>query len=270
MLYVVTAVHNRKPITEQFVDQLLAQTYSDIQLVLVDDGSTDGTADMVREKMPNAVILQGDGNLWWGGALHKAYGWMKKSSLNDQDYVMFSNDDVMFDKRYVETALSILKDRPDTLLTGYGVSIQTGKQIDGAVKFRFPKMLSGTIRAAEAEGNCASTRSLFFRVRDWKMIGGFHPVLLPHYLSDYEWTIRGSRKGLRIYCTGLLQYGVNEETTGYKKPTMKTIFSKRSVSNPFYKINFALLAAPWGKKLASAVCQGCRFFQRVVEKENDV
>ena len=68
MIYVFTAVHDRYKITEKFVDLLLRQTYKDIQLVLVDDGCTDGTADMVRSKMPDAVIIQGDGNLWWGGA----------------------------------------------------------------------------------------------------------------------------------------------------------------------------------------------------------
>lgn len=264
-MYVVTAVHNRKAITEKFVDQLKAQSYTDTQLVLVDDGCTDGTADLVREKLPNAVILQGDGNLWWGGALHKAYQWMKKANLNDADYVLFSNDDVVWDERYIETALGVLQDKPQTLLTGYGESIQTGKQVDGAVEFAFPSVLSHVINAAEAEGNCASTRSLFFRVADWKTVGGFHPVALPHYLSDYEWAIRAHKKGLRIYCTDRVRYGVNEATTGCKKPTLKTIFSKRSVSNPFYKLNFALMAAPWGKKLLSAWNQSVRFIKRTTE-----
>lgn len=259
MLYIVTAVHNRKAITEKFVAQLKAQSYRDTRLVMVDDGSTDGTAEMVKKSLPDAVILQGDGNLWWGGALHMAYRWMKKADLNDTDYVMFTNDDVIWENTYLENALDVLKDCPNTLLTGYGVSIQTGEQIDGAVTFKFPAVVGERSALPQAEGNCASTRSLFFRVADWKRVGGFHPLLLPHYLSDYEWTIRAHRKGLRIYCTDRVRYGVNEATTGYKKPTLKTVFSKRSVSNPFYKLNFAFMAAPWGRKLASVWCQCWRF-----------
>ena len=267
MLYVVTAVHNRKSITEKFVQQLKAQTYTDAQLVLVDDGSTDGTAAMVKEELPNAVILQGNGNLWWGGALHKAYRWMKQAGLNCDDYVMFTNDDVVWDNNYIETALAVLKDRPKTLLTGYGVSIQTGEQVDGAVDFRFPVVFGERVNSPQAVGNCASTRSLFFRVSDWLEIGGFHPVLLPHYLSDYEWAIRAHKKGFAIYCTDQVQYGVNEATTGYKKPSFKTIFSKRSVSNPFYKLNFAFMAAPWGKKTRSVCRQIARFAKRTIEKD---
>ena len=73
MIHVITAVHNRYSITEKFADRLLAQTYKDIHLILVDDGSTDSTADMVRGKMPDATVITGDGNMWWGGALHAAY-----------------------------------------------------------------------------------------------------------------------------------------------------------------------------------------------------
>ena len=266
MLYVVTAVHNRKVITEKFIEQLKAQSYTDTQLVLVDDGSTDGTANMVKEALPNAIILQGDGNLWWGGALHKAYGWLKKANLNPEDYVMLTNDDVVWENSYIETALATLKDRPKTLLTGYGISIQTGEQVDGAVDFRFPSVVGERVARAQAEGSCASTRSLFFRVGDWLTIGGFHPVLLPHYLSDYEWTIRAYKKGFTIYCTDQVRYGVNEATTGYKRPTLKTVFSKRSVSNPFYKLNFAFIAAPYGKKLLSVFNQIKRFAKRSIEK----
>ena len=53
MIYVFTAVHDRYKITEKFVDQLLRQTYKDIKLVLVDDGCTDGTADIAAEHEPS-------------------------------------------------------------------------------------------------------------------------------------------------------------------------------------------------------------------------
>lgn len=46
MMYVVTAVHNRYNITKRFIEQLLEQTYKEFVLVLIDDGSTDNTAEM--------------------------------------------------------------------------------------------------------------------------------------------------------------------------------------------------------------------------------
>lgn len=266
MLYVVTAVHNRYQITKQFVERLCQQTYKDISLVLVDDGSTDGTADMVKALIPNAVVLQGDGNLWWGGALHLAYKWIKKNA-SCSDYVWIANDDTAFSDDYCASALTILKSRDDILLTGYGISKQTGKQVDGAVNFIFPECAGYRNENTKAYENCASTRSLFLKVSHCIKVGGFHPVLLPHYGSDYEWTIRACRKNkIKVYCTNELMYEANEETTGYHDPktqSIKKIFSKKSMSNPFYKMNFALLAAPWGKKIASMLCTLTRISKKI-------
>ena len=245
MIYVVTAVHNRYTITETFVNQLLAQTYSDIQLILVDDGCTDGTAEMVKEKMSNSIIIRGDGNLWWAGALHEAYKWIRKHGDRNA-IVMFANDDSTFDSSYIVSAIEILKNHPKTLITGYGISKQTQNVVDGAVTFDFRK--TAIRKRGAGSGNCASTRSLFFTVNDFLEIGGFHPILLPHYGSDYEWTIRACRKkGFTIYCDENLKYFVDEETTGdnqYSKLTRKKLFSKRSSSNPIYKLVMILLVTP--------------------------
>ena len=258
MIYVITAVHNRYAITEAFVKRLIAQTEKNWNLILVDDGSTDGTADMVKSLVPEAVILKGNGNLWWGGALHEAYKYVK-ANVADSDYIFISNDDVDFPDDYVERAVAILDKNPDTILTGCGISKQTGEQVDGAVNFDFLKGGGTCEQGDERTGNCASTRSIFLRASDMKKIGGFHPVLLQHYGSDYEWTIRAWRKKkMKILCVSSLQYEVNEETTGdhaTKNRTLKQIFQKRSTSNPLYKATFCFLASPWGKKTASFVCQ---------------
>ena len=47
-LYILLPVHNRCDITREFIDCLKAQTFQDYHLVLIDDGSTDGTEQMVR------------------------------------------------------------------------------------------------------------------------------------------------------------------------------------------------------------------------------
>ena len=50
-----------------------------------------------------------------------------------------------------------------------------------------------------------------------------------------------------IYCDESLRYLVDEETTGdnfYDKMTRKKLFSKRSMSNPFYKFSMIFLSTP--------------------------
>ena len=250
MLYILTAVHNRYSITEKFINNLLAQTYKNYTLILIDDGSTDGTDKMVKQKLPNSIIIYGNGNLWWGGALHKAFEWVKNSNCSHNDFVLTINDDTRFDSMFFENAINLLEKQKNILLTACGYSIHTKKQIDGAVNFDFKTGVS-TLLKPGSEGNCASTRALFFRVEDFLKIGGFHPILLPHYGSDYEFTIRAWRKGIKIISNAKLNYEFDDKTTGEKDYTklvssnfFSKIFSKRAIYNPVYKISFILLACP--------------------------
>ena len=248
MIHVITCVHNRYPITEKFVEQLLSQSYKEIHLILVDDGSTDGTAKMVKNKMPSATIITGNGTLYWGGGLHEAYKWVKNNLSNYEEYLMIANDDTEFDCGYISTAVDLLKEKENTLVTGVGIGNISHQRKDGAVHFDFASTGENNIHGKEDdEGNCASTRSLFMRVKDFLDIGGFHPILLPHYGSDYEWTIRANRKGKAIKSYSILNYYVHEETTGFtptQRVTIKKVFSRKSNYNPIYRLNFIFMVTP--------------------------
>lgn len=264
MIHVITAVHDRYQITNKFVQQLKRQTYvGGIHLILVDDGSTDGTAEMVQEEVNglhnaeqlSCTIIHGNGNLWWGGALHEAYKWVKNNLFEAlDDYVMISNDDVIWEDDYLQTAVRILEEYDQVeghtpyLLSGKGYSINTGELMDKVYYHDYTDRIGDASKVSEAGiGDCASTRSLFMHVKDMLTIGGFHPILLPHYLSDYEWTMRAAKKGYQIRSDDRLCYQFDEGTTGdnvYEKLTLKKLFSKRSAANPIYKITGIFLMTP--------------------------
>ena len=245
MIYVITAVHNRYEITKKFISNLKKQTFSDYRLLLVDDGSTDGTAEMVNNELDDAIVLYGNGNLWWGGALHEAYKYLSKNR-EECDYVLFINDDTYFENDFIEIAVDLLSKNPNSLITACGYHYSTGVLLDGPV---FYDVKRGEVTRLEAgeQGNCASTRALFMTYETFKDIGGFHPILLPHYASDYEYTIRAAKKGHPIRSFKQLRYTFDPGTTGYnslKDLSLKQVFCKRSRFNPFYRIVFCLMTTP--------------------------
>ena len=75
-----------------------------LSITIVDDGSTDGTTQMVQEKYPDVEIIQGTGGLFWAGGMR--YGWEKSVKNKEFDALLVFNDDI----RLNQDAISVLID----------------------------------------------------------------------------------------------------------------------------------------------------------------
>jgi GT2 family glycosyltransferase len=246
-IYILLPVHNRKEITRRFVACLKQQTFQNFHLVLIDDGSIDGTADMVRSEISNLTVLTGNGNLWWAGSLQLGIDWLKRQEIDAQDVVLLSNDDITFDADFLQKAIQILGRQNGVLLLPKYVDEVTGQVMETGVEANLRKM-SFTPAASPEKINCLPTRGLFIRISDLLIIGDFYPRLLPHYLSDYEFTIRANRKGLRLCTSSDLLITRDDAASGYRSfdgltffEFLKQYFSKKSVGNPIYQTVFVLL-----------------------------
>ena len=52
LITVGVSAFNRKAYLEESLRSLECQTFRDFEIIVVDDGSTDGTGEMMREKFP--------------------------------------------------------------------------------------------------------------------------------------------------------------------------------------------------------------------------
>jgi len=250
-IYILLPVHNRCAVTRRFVECLKAQTFQDFHLVLIDDGSNDGTAEMVRENIHALTVVSGSGKWWWAGALQQGYRWLEKQNISPTEPVLIINDDTEFQADFLEKGIRLLKQHTRTLLLARSYSRQSGVLVDAGVHVDW-RRLSYEQAGVPARINCLSTRGLFLRVGDLFEIGGFHPRLLPHYGSDYEFTIRAHRRGMTLLTDPTVKLWFDEETTGFHElaadsffPRLCKIFSKRSPLNPLYGTAYIILTAPW-------------------------
>lgn len=251
-IYIILPVHNRCRVTSEFIHCLSVQTYDAYHLVLVDDGSTDGTGEMVSSLVSPSqlTILKGSGKWWWSGSLQEGLNWLKCRAPADNDVILFINDDVTFDPTFLQTGLDALGQAPGTLLlarfrdpTDNSIH-ETGVDADFA-NLRFPPAM------VPEQINCLSTRGLFAHWADICHIGNFRRHLLPHYLSDYEYTIRAHRKGLKLITSESVALVPKPEQTGLRqipalnlRETLKMLLSKKFVDNPIYWTSFLLLTCP--------------------------
>jgi GT2 family glycosyltransferase len=96
------AAHNRRASTLNCLSSYFRQEVEPgvgLSAVLVDDGSSDGTASAVRERFPEVVVLKGDGSLFWAQAM--ALAEQTARELNP-DFLLWLNDDVVLDRAAVQ------------------------------------------------------------------------------------------------------------------------------------------------------------------------
>lgn len=99
VIFIVIPVYNRKALTRGCLYSLQQQTDNEFRIIVVDDGSTDGTDKMIQNEFPNITLLKGDGNLWWTGAVNKAVQHVL-SECQLEDYILLLNDDLVVPPDY--------------------------------------------------------------------------------------------------------------------------------------------------------------------------
>ncbi len=170
--------------------------------------------------------------------------------------VLILNDDSVFDSRYLEAGVSILNEYSRTLLVSCAFGEESHTLIDGGVHADWGRW-KFSLEQDSRYINCASTRGLFLWAFDFIDLGGFYPRLLPHYGSDYEFTIRAHNKGYRLLVDERLKLWVDENATGIRSLRnmesysvfIRSMFSKKSTLNPIYLTTFVMLACPWQWKI---------------------
>lgn len=253
-LYILLPVHNRYLITQNFIHYLQRQTFQDYHLVLLDDGSNDGTAAMVEQAIPNLTILRGTGDWWWGGALHQGYLWLQQQNFNHNPVILIMNDDTEFEADFLEKGINSICHHPHALLTAecYKDTGICNLSRGAKVNWWYATFIPVT---NQKKPDCLGTTALFFRWKSFEIIGGFKPNLLPHYFADYEFTYRAKRKGFSLYSDPEVKINWNIESTGHHylnnfiEPTFRQslhkLFSRKSARNPIPLSVFIWLACPW-------------------------
>lgn len=112
---IVTPVHNRRDLTLQCLKSL-SRVKSDkftTKIIIVDDGSTDGTSEAIRTHHPEVEIIQGDGNLWFTEGTNVG---VRAALKYEPDYVLMINDDQVFDDKFLDYMLETAESNPRSIV----------------------------------------------------------------------------------------------------------------------------------------------------------
>ena len=109
LVSVVIPVYNSEKFLEECLDSILTQTYQNIEIIAVDDGSTDSSPDIL-ERYSDKINIISQKNQGLASALNLGISKMKGSWFK-----WFSPDDVMYSNT-IETLIDEAKNHPDNTI----------------------------------------------------------------------------------------------------------------------------------------------------------
>jgi hypothetical protein len=111
---VVVPTYNAAPYVREALASVLAQDFTEFELLVIDDGSTDGTAAVLQEFAadPRVRLLRNERNMGLIATLHRAYGKCSAPLIARMD-----SDDVCEPTRF-RRQVQFLRSHPDVSLVG--------------------------------------------------------------------------------------------------------------------------------------------------------
>lgn len=112
-LFIIIPVHNRRTTTLSCLEHLATQSVFDtFQIVVINDGCTDGTEAAIKAKYPQIRVISSNGNLWWTGAIELG---MRHAYDAGAEYILWLNDDALPAEGTLDKLISFCRAHPHTL-----------------------------------------------------------------------------------------------------------------------------------------------------------
>lgn len=176
-------VHNAVAHVRGAIDSILGQTFADLELVVVDDGSTDGSGEVIRQYTDQRIRLIGDGtNRGVGAALNLGI-----STARGRIIARMDADDVS-DIRRLEKQVSFLDMNPDVDLVGSAITLV--KDEYGREKVIHVPTSPGQVRWQLYFGNSIGHMTVTARRSLFEETGGYDETL--RTAQDYDLWLRAN------------------------------------------------------------------------------
>ncbi|GAA4280199.1 glycosyltransferase family 2 protein [Gaetbulibacter aestuarii] len=197
-----------------------------IKIVLIDDGSTDGTFEWVSSNYPDIKILKGDGSLFWSGAINKGIEYCLK--IPNVSHVLFWNKDLSTKKDYLEflhkriidenqdiiLASKLLRKNDPQILFSYGGLYNPNR--DEKTNIGSGEKDSGIYNEKKKIDWCGGM-GVTIPIRVFKEVGYCDSKNFPQYDGDVDFFLRAKDKGYKLYAFPDLIAWNYHENTGRKE-----------------------------------------------------
>jgi len=228
--------YNGKQLLDDSISSYLANDYYNFEVVVIDNGSTDGTEEYVANKWPSVKLLRTEVNLKYSGGFNFGlkYAFTEKKS----DYVLITNNDVKVDDKLISstvaTALNNTKvgfvvgkvyyyEKPNTFQTcGRKFDERNLRGLDRG----FQEIDNGQF---DDEVEIPWCDDVFWLVSHelYKTTHGYNTEFA-FQGEDFEWQLRAKKAGFKIYFSPKAKLWHKESMSIGKKSAFKSYYDFRN------------------------------------------
>jgi glycosyltransferase involved in cell wall biosynthesis len=187
LITIVTPSYNQAEFLETTIQSVLEQDYPNIEYIIVDGGSTDGSVDIIKKYSHHLTWWVSEKDKGHADALNKGF-----SHANGEILAWLNSDDT-YRPGTISDAVSVLHAHPESGLV-YGDADLTDKSgnIIGRFASRqtdYERLLRGSVHIPQA--------TTFFRKDLWQQVG---PLSLSLFFAfDYDLWVRLSKISKLLY-----------------------------------------------------------------------
>ncbi len=229
---VIVVNYNRSDLLNDCLRSLLEQRYGDLEIIVVDNGSTDGSPAMVAREFPSVRLESINSNQGFARANNIGFG------LSSGEYLITLNNDTIVQPDFVEqmvaaarqddrigsvASLMVFHDRP-WMVNSAGVSVD---RLGIAWDRLGGHPLGDAQRAGWVFGACAG--AALYRRRMLEDVGLFDEAYYC-YLEDVDLAWRANLRGWRFrYQPAAVVRHVHSATAGEHSPTKRYLLSRNKI-----------------------------------------
>ncbi|MFO0780994.1 MAG: glycosyltransferase family 2 protein [Candidatus Gracilibacteria bacterium] len=104
LVSIVIINYNTRHLLDGCIRSLNEQTYRELEIIFIDNLSTDGSCDHVKKHHPNVIPVCNDTNLGYSEGANQGIKMAKG------DFIMLLNPDILFEKDYIEKCITKMEE----------------------------------------------------------------------------------------------------------------------------------------------------------------
>ncbi len=236
--YVIVLIlsYNGKHLLEDSISSYLKNDYPNFKVVVIDNGSKDGTKEWVEENYPQVKVLRTDVNLKYSGGFNLGLEYAFKNK--NADFVLITNNDVKADKNVITELVNVaLKDPSYGFVTGKVYYYDQPDVLQTVGKYEDPIRWNGEhigngekdIGQYDEESERIFADDIYMLVRRevYDTVGGYD-TMFAFQSEEYDWQARAKKAGFKIYYTPKAKIWHKESATIGKRSAFKAYYDARN------------------------------------------